>query len=102
AAPRLVAAVLEEGEGSRVARTYAMVDHRPREKEGGDHFFGLGLMGLAVPGTDLYAGAGFILRWTFETPDFGVVSDFRFGGGSPGEDTASKRAPRSSATTNRG
>src|SRR5690606_24816467 len=49
--------------------------------------WGFGVAGVAVPGTDSFPGIGFIVRGAFETEDFGVLAEFRGGGGSPEDDT---------------
>src|SRR5690606_4419321 len=61
---------------------------RRYRKRGGETFFGIGFMGMVVPGTDVAPGAGMTFRWSFETADFGVLGDLRFAGGSPGDDSA--------------
>lgn len=90
AAPRLVEAVRTGKEVGQTATVDSLVGEETRQyrKMGGETFFGLGFMGLAVPGTDVVPGAGILLRWSFETQDFGVVGDLRLVGGSPGDDTA--------------
>lgn len=90
-AQRLVAAVLEGRDVSSTATVDTLIgdEVRQRKKKDGEHFFGIGLMGLAVPGTDMVAGGGLILRWSFETTRLGVVADLRFAGGSPADDEAS-------------
>lgn len=90
-AQRLVAAVLEGRDVASTATVDTLVGEevRVRRKKEGEHFFGLGLMGMAVPGTDMVAGGGLILRWSFETTGFGVLADLRFAGGSPADDDAS-------------
>lgn len=91
AAQRLVAAVLDGRDPATTATVDTLVGEETRElrKKGGETFFGLGLMGMAVPGTDMVPGGGLIIRWSFETTGFGVLADLRFAGGSPADDQAS-------------
>lgn len=89
-AQRLVTAVLDGRDVSSTATVANLVgdEIRERRKKDGEHFFGLGLMGLAVPGTDMVAGGGLIIRWSFETTGLGILADLRFAGGSPSDDEA--------------
>lgn len=52
-------------------------DTKSEEESRGQHRVGLGLMGLAVPGVDLYAGGGFLLRWTYEKGPLALLGDLR-------------------------
>lgn len=90
-AQRLVVSVLENRDVATTATVGTLVgeETRSQRKKDGELFFGLGLMGMAVPGTDMVPGGGLILRWSFETTDLGVLFDFRFAGGNPRQDSAS-------------
>lgn len=55
-------------------------DTKSEEESRGQHRVGLGLMGLAVPGVDLYAGGGFLLRWTYEKGPLALLGDLRAAG----------------------
>jgi len=90
-APRLVTAVLEGRDVSSTATVDSLVgdEVRQKKKKDGEHFFGLGLLTVSVPDTDVFAGGGLVLRWAFETPRLGVLADLRFAGGSPRDDEAS-------------
>lgn len=85
AAPRLVEAVLTGKPVASTASVDTLVGDEARKyrKRGGESFFGLGFMGMGVPGTDVMPGGGIVLRWSFETVDFGVLGDLRMAGGAP-------------------
>nr|PZM92347.1 MAG: hypothetical protein DIU72_06860 [Pseudomonadota bacterium] len=89
-APRLVTSVLEDRDISSTATVATLVgdEVRTQRKKDGEHLFGLGLLTISVPGTDVFAGGGLALRWAFETPNLGVLADLRFAGGSPADDDA--------------
>jgi hypothetical protein len=90
AAPRLVESVRTGKPMAATASVDTLVGEETRKyrKKGGESFFGLGFMGIGVPGTDVVPGGGLILRWSFETVDFGVLGDLRVVGGSHGDDSA--------------
>src|SRR5690606_37857712 len=89
-APRLVTSVLEDRDISSTATVATLVgdEVRTQRKKDGEHLFGLGLLTISVPGTDVFAGGGLALRWAFETPNLGVLADLGFAGGSPADDDA--------------
>lgn len=52
----------------------------------GDTYFGIGILGLAMAGTDVIGAPGLILKFFYEAADYGIGSDMMFSGGSPGGD----------------
>ncbi|WP_373047071.1 hypothetical protein [Vulgatibacter sp.] len=90
AAPRLVRAIVEDKSVDKTATVSTLVGEETRryQKKFGESFFGLGLVGIAVPGTNVVPGAGFLLRWGFESEDFAALSDLRFAAGSNDGDEA--------------
>lgn len=91
AAPRLAEAVVTQKSVSRTASVDSLVGEETRRygKKYGEFFFDFGILGLAVPNTDVIGAAGFTFGGAFETEDFAVLSDFRFAGGEPSDDEAS-------------
>lgn len=90
AAPRLAEAVMLQKPVSRTASVDSLVGDETRKyhKKYGEFFFDLGIVGLAVPGTDVVGGAGITFGGSFETEDFAVLADLRFSGGTPSDDSA--------------
>lgn len=90
AAPRLVDAVVGGTSVEQTASYSNLVGEetrRPR-KLGGETFWGLGILGFGVTGTDIYTAPGMLIRTGYETESFGILGDLRFGAGSPADDTA--------------
>lgn len=90
AAPRLAEAVVTQKPVARTASVDSLVGEETRKyhKKYGEFFFDLGIVGLAVPGTDVVGGAGITFGGSFETEDFAVLADLRISGGTPSGDSA--------------
>ena len=90
AAPRLVKSAVTGKPIETTATVESLVGEETRKhrKRDGESFFGLGFMAMGVPGTDVLGAAGLLARWSFETEDFGVLTDLRLGGGGAGDDSA--------------
>lgn len=85
AAPRLAEAVLS---GKNVAQTATVSSLVGQESRQGKFFFNFGIVGMALPRTDVIGAAGLSFGGAFETEDFAVLSDLHFTVGQPSDDEA--------------
>ena len=83
AAPRLVDAVVHR---KPIASTVDMEhvteqEARALRKTSGESLWHLGIFGTTIPGTDIIAEPGFEFGWSYETPAYSVVAEYRLTGG---------------------
>lgn len=83
AAPRLVDALVHRKPIVTTVDMESVTEQEGRElrKVSGESLWHLGIFGTTIPGTDLIAEPGFEFGWSFETPAYGVVAEYRFTGG---------------------
>lgn len=88
AAPRLAQAMVHHEPLVKTQRVDNLVMDETRETplKGGKVSWGLGVLGLEVPGKGVRSGGGFLASVAYNTPDFEVPAQFRVaGGGSEGQ-----------------
>ena len=83
AAPRLVDALVHHKPIATTVDMESVTEQEARElrKILGESLWHLGIFGTTIPGTDIIAEPGFEFGWSYETPAYGVVAEYRFTGG---------------------
>ncbi|MBN1655429.1 MAG: hypothetical protein JXA30_16810 [Deltaproteobacteria bacterium] len=90
AAPRLAKALIRKEPMETTAEISTLVgdETRPYEKIYGEFFWGLGILGVAMPTVEIYAGFGFQLKVFYESSEYSIGVDIKGGGADQGEDDA--------------
>ena len=91
AAPRIAQALVQDLPFEETAQMDSLIGEETREigQRDGETFWGLGIGGMGIIGTDVIGAPGFLVKFFYETPRFVVGSDLFFAGGSPtGDDNA--------------
>lgn len=88
AGPRLAEALARGVPIEETAAVGNLVGQETREpgQMSGETFAGVGIMGFAVIGTDVFAAPGFVGKLFYEATDWSVGGDLLMGGGSPSGD----------------
>ena len=83
AAPRLVDALVHRKPIATTVDMESVTEQEARElrKVSGESLWHLGIFGTTIPGTDIIAEPGFEFGWSYETPAYAVVAEYRFTGG---------------------
>jgi hypothetical protein len=86
AAPRLARAMVHHEPLAKTQRVDNLLMDETRETplKGGKVSWGLGVLGLEVPGQGVSSGGGFLASVAYNTPDFEVPAQFRVAGGGSG------------------
>jgi hypothetical protein len=84
-ASRLVLSVLQRKttEQQQTVRSVTSSEARPYTKKKGHFSFGLGIIGMVLPGREVSGVPGLDLNMTYDMPQFAMVTGFRFATGSP-------------------
>lgn len=79
AAPRLVDALVNDKEIDQAIDMETVTAHEAAElnKTPGESLWNLGIFGAFIPGTDATANPGYEFGWSYETPKYGVGTEFR-------------------------
>lgn len=79
AAPRLVDALVNDKEIEQAIDMETVTTHEAAElnKKPGESLWNMGIFGAFVPGTDATANPGYEFGWSYETPKYGVGTEFR-------------------------
>lgn len=79
AAPRLVDALVNDKEIEQVIDMETVTSHEAAElnKKPGESLWNMGIFGAFIPGTDATANPGYEFGWSYETPKYGVGTEFR-------------------------
>ena len=88
AIPRLSEAVVKDISVERTARVDNLIGKETRryEKTPGETFWGIGIVGMSVPGLDAVMQPGMDLRVFYERPRYSVGTNLRVAGGSGQDD----------------
>jgi len=89
-APRLAEALVKNTSIKSTARVANLVGKETRkyEKTPGEFFWGIGIVGLTIPGVDAVMQPGMDLRAFYERPRYSVGTNIRVAGGSGETDDA--------------
>ncbi len=81
-APRLVDALVNDKEIDQAIDMETVTSHEAAEfnKKPGESLWNLGIFGAFIPGTNATASPGFEYGWSYETPEYGVGTEFRLSG----------------------
>ena len=92
AAPRLVDALVHRKPIATTVDMESVTEQEARElrKITGESLWHLGIFGTTIPGTDIIAEPGFEFGWSYETPAYAVVAEYRVTGGE-GEERGEER-----------
>ena len=87
AAPRLVNALIHRKPIDATVDMETVVEQEARElrKISGESLWYFGIIGTAIPGTDIVGDAGFQLGWYYETPSYAAGTDFQLSGNNQDE-----------------
>lgn len=79
AAPRLVDALVYDKEIDQVIDMETVTSHEAAElnKKPGESLWNVGIFGAFIPGTEAVANPGYEFGWSYETPQYGVGTEFR-------------------------
>ena len=82
AAPRLVDALVNDKEIDQAIDMETVTSHEAAElnKKPGESLWNMGIFGAFVPDTKATVNPGFEFGWSYETPKYGVGTDFRWSG----------------------
>ena len=80
AAPRLVDALVNDKEIEQAIDMETVTSHEAAElnKKPGESLWNMGIFDAFIPGTDATANPGYEFGWSYETPKYGVGTEFRF------------------------
>ena len=80
AAPRLVDALVNDKEIEQAVDMETVTSHEAAElnKKPGESLWNMGIFGAFIPGTEATANPGYEFGWSYETPKYGVGTEFRF------------------------
>ncbi|MCY4403639.1 MAG: hypothetical protein OXD54_13775 [Candidatus Poribacteria bacterium] len=84
-APRLVDALVNNKPIDSTIDMESVTEHEAEKlnKISGESLWNVGIIGIAIPGTDHFAEPGYEFGWSYETPKYGIGTEFR---GSFGEE----------------
>jgi hypothetical protein len=90
AAPRLAKALVYKRPMEETAQLDTLVgeETRPYDKIFGEFFWGLGVLGVALPTAEIYSGFGFQLKVFYESSEYSIGFDLKGGGADQGDDDA--------------
>lgn len=79
AAPRLVDALVNDKEIDQAIDMETVTSHEAAElnKKPGESLWNVGIFGAFIPGTEAVANPGYEFGWSYETPKYGVGTEFR-------------------------
>ncbi|MBN1944809.1 MAG: hypothetical protein JW797_03995 [Bradymonadales bacterium] len=88
AAPRLAQALVQGVPIEQTADVESLVGQETRQpgEMPGDTYWGIGIVGLGMVGTDIFGAPGVVFRFFYEATRYAVGSDILFAGGSPSGD----------------
>ena len=79
AAPRLVDALVNNKQIADAIDMETVTSHEASQlnKKPGESLWNMGIFGAFIPGTDVTANPGYEFGWSYETPKYGVGTEFR-------------------------
>lgn len=82
AAPRLVDALVHNKPITSTVDIETVTQQEAREfrKIVGESLWNIGIFGSFIPGTDVVAEPGWEFGWSYETPNYGIGTEFRYSG----------------------